>query len=84
MRVEEVIERKRNRAIAYMHKAASQAVLQPSKDGEVLDSDVVDVPPNVDVVGPQARVIVAEDALPLAEVIAGLYNLNMLTDKFRA
>jgi hypothetical protein len=32
-----------------MHKAARQAGLQQSKDREVLDSDVVDVPPNVDV-----------------------------------
>jgi hypothetical protein len=32
-----------------MHKAARQAGLQQSKDGEVLDSDVVNVPPNVDV-----------------------------------
>jgi hypothetical protein len=43
----------------------------------VLDSDVVDVPPNIDVDEPQAQVIIAEDSLPLQvadlEVIAGLY-----------
>lgn len=63
MRVEEVIERKRNRA-AYMHKAARQARLQQSKDGEVLDSDVVDALPNIDVDDPQA-----EDAMPLQLII---------------
>lgn len=65
MRVEEVIERKRNRAAAYMHKAARQARLQQSKDGEVLDSNVVDAPPNVDVDDPQA-----EDAMPLQPEVA--------------
>ncbi|KAG2341204.1 hypothetical protein BDR05DRAFT_965574 [Suillus weaverae] len=64
MRSEEAMERKRRKAIA--HREAKQAALQQCEDGELLDSDVVDVPPSVD--EPQAQVIVAEDAL--LEVLA--------------
>lgn len=63
---EEAMERKRKKAIA--HREAKEAALQqPHNDGELLDPNVVNVPPDVD--EPQAQVIVDENGL--REVIDG-------------
>jgi hypothetical protein len=62
-RSEEAMERKRKKAIA--HREAKEAATQQREDGELLDSDVVDIPPKVD----EPQVQVAENAS--LEVIAG-------------
>lgn len=73
---EEAMERKRKKAIA--HREAKEAALQqPHNDGELLDPNVVNVPPDVD--EPQAQVIVDENGL--REVIDGSQPRERRTPK---